>query len=421
MDRTTNDNLIADDKAAKILRFLLTDGSIDLGDAESAMNKARRREILNEHHFAITQGKDGRWRTYVRIKDSKKKRKMLAKSSREKLEDAICDFYGTDPEEEKKKKATLASIFDDWIQYKGLHVAETTVERIKRDWVRYYKNATITTKPIRAIKKLELDTWVHGMIREHAMNKHKYTNFSVIIRQMLEYAVDLEIISKNPFRDVKVDTGRVLVPEHKKQDDTQVFSEQELADLKRVAWEDFYKKKHPVHQLTPLAVLFMFMTGVRIGELCALKYCDIQNGNIIVRRTVRGSYDNVVERTKGAFGDRSVPLIPQAIELIEKARERQRELGASDEGYLFSMNDKPLRYSSVTKAFYSYCREIGTRPKSSHKARKTFVSALIDAGVNLNTVRRIVGHVDERTTLNSYCFDRSTNEEKISKIARALE
>lgn len=84
------------------------------------------------------------------------------------------------------------------------------------------------------------------------------------------------------------------------------------------------------------------------------------------------------------------------------------------------MRDTPVLYSSVFKAFYTYCRKIGIDPKSSHKARKTFVSTLMDADINVNTIRQLVGHVDERTTLNNYCYDRSSDEEKYSQIENAL-
>lgn len=45
---------------------------------------------------------------------------------------------------------------------------------------------------------------------------------------------------------------------------------------------------------------------------------------------------------------------------------------------------------------------------------------LIDEGINLNTVRQLVGYVDERTTLNNYCLDRSTADEKMRLMTEAL-
>ena len=63
---------------------------------------------------------------------------------------------------------------------------------------------------------------------------------------------------------------------------------------------------------------------------------------------------------------------------------------------------------------------MGIIQKSSHKARKTYISCLIDGRVNINTVREMVGHADEKTTLRNYVFDRSTDAEKLHKIEAAL-
>ena len=84
------------------------------------------------------------------------------------------------------------------------------------------------------------------------------------------------------------------------------------------------------------------------------------------------------------------------------------------------MREGPILYTSVTKAFTKYCEKMGIITKSSYKARKTFISSLIEGNVNINTVRQYAGHVDERTTLNNYCFDRSTDEEKYVKMEKAL-
>ena len=63
---------------------------------------------------------------------------------------------------------------------------------------------------------------------------------------------------------------------------------------------------------------------------------------------------------------------------------------------------------------------MGISRKSSHKARKTYVSTLFDADVNLDTIRETVGHTDERTTLHSYCYDRRSEDEKLRQFERAF-
>ncbi|MCD7737671.1 MAG: hypothetical protein LUH58_01330 [Lachnospiraceae bacterium] len=54
------------------------------------------------------------------------------------------------------------------------------------------------------------------------------------------------------------------------------------------------------------------------------------------------------------------------------------------------------------------------------KVRKTYISALIDSGLNINEIRRLAGHEDERTTYKNYCFNRMTNKETENLLEKAL-
>jgi integrase len=114
-----------------------------------------------------------------------------------------------------------------------------------------------------------------------------------------------------------------------------------------------------------------------------------------------------------------VVLTDKAMEIIEAVNDRKQELGIDNE-YIFSLKDQPASYDALKDLYPSYCSKLDITNRSSHKSRKTFVSSLIDGGVNINTVREMVGHNDERTTLSCYCFDRNTDAERKNMIQNAL-
>ena len=116
--------------------------------------------------------------------------------------------------------------------------------------------------------------------------------------------------------------------ERKKASETQIYTRSEEAQLKRMAWDDF-ENRIKVHQLSPLAVLFQFETGVRIGELVALRYEDVNGRYLHVQRMWRRDAKEIVEHTKGTYGDREVILTSEALRIIESAWKRQEELGVS--------------------------------------------------------------------------------------------
>ncbi len=62
--------------------------------------------------------------------------------------------------------------------------------------------------------------------------------------------------------------------------------------------------------------------------------------------------------------------------------------------------------------------------KTSHKIRKTYISTLIDSGLNIDAIRRFAGHSDERTTYGNYCYNRMTDkqtEEIVENLLRMNE
>lgn len=406
----------------ELLQFAQKSGIINIDDVRNEMTKNHKAQILKQHPHEIWQGKDTRWRTYLPDDTKPKGRRMIVKTDKEKLIDCIVAYYEGQDQSKKQESHTLESLYPEWLDYKKLHTtAPNYISRIDCDWKSYYLGTAIIKKPIRQYDKLTLDNWAHKLLQEHQLTKKQYYNATIIMRQTLEYAVDLGIIDSNPFSLVKVDGKRLFRKTKKKPDSTQVFTKEEFHQITMMAWEDFHNNTRLKHRLSPLAILFQFETGLRIGELCAIRYEDIEKSDYIhIQRMYRKETGEVVDHTKSACGDRKVLLTDTAKDIIETAKDFQLKSGGKSQEYIFSNDGKPLSTRSIDYLYTKYCKELGTIHKSSHKTRKTYISALIDGKVNLNTIREMVGHADERTTLNSYCFDRSADTEKENLIKSAL-
>ena len=411
--------------AEELLSYCLKSGIVNVDDVKVQMMKEFKETILKHHKHKIWQGTDGRYRTHVDDSTAKSGRRLVVKTKEEDLLEYLVDFYSLDDtgERDGKEVFTLGILYPQWLEHKKLYTtAETYIIRIECDWKKYYVGTDIIKKPLTSLTKLSLDEWAHKLIKDYNMTKNQYYNVTVIMRQALLYAVDLGIIESSPFSLVKIDGKRLFRKTKKKPDNTQVFLSNEIPLIYRQAWNDFMDNDKLTHRLAPLAILFQFQTGVRIGELCACCEADIEDENYIhIQRMYRyGSHEaEVVEHTKTDCGDRKVFLTDLAKKYIRLAQEYKAEHGIVSE-YIFSVNSRPLSNRSVAYLYNKYCNNAGIGHKTSHKARKTYISALIDGKVNINTVREMVGHADERTTYNNYCFDRSTEDEKKTLIENAL-
>ena len=414
---TTNMNTVDLQEA---LNFLLQQSGLTTGDVIKQMAEKKRADILSQHPYNIFLSEsDGRWRTYVKGKDGK--RKLIAKKTREKLEDAVVEHYEKLEGGALEAPPTINSLFEEWLEYKKLHAASSSyVSRILADWRNHYIGTEIIDVPITELTKLQLDVWVHTLIKKTNGSKKQYYNISMIMRQILDYAVDKELIDSNPLDKVKVNARQVFEPVKKKDSKSQVFTRDEVKALQEEAWKAFYEGHNTKNSLTMLAVMAMFQLGTRIGEITCIKFSDIENDQVCIQRMYRYQEKVIVPHTKANNAFRYVILTEEAKRIIEVARNYKKDRGLDCEGYIFSLDDQPLSYYSVRKAFAYLCKQIGTTNKSSHKARKTYVTALIDANVSVNQVRSMVGHSSEKTTYASYCYTRETPEENKKLIEKAL-
>ena len=284
--------------------------------------------------------------------------------------------------------------------------------------------------PIVQLNYLYVDKWVHDIIRKHNMTKKKYYNMSMILRQCLDYACQLGIIENNPMENVKI-ASKLFVKQPKPARETQVF---QVDEQEKISNEALLKYQHRPDCSTPLAILFNFQVGLRIGELVALKWSDISGNYLHVQRMEISTYSvdvaekkvensgfQIVDYTKSDAGDRKVYLNQEAQNLLKEIRKVNVKYGRYEDDFIFLTSDKGKRSttSTIAKYLWKLCISAGIINKSNHKIRKTYISSLFDMGVNIDTIRGQAGHEDERTSLKNYCFDQRTNQELENQLEKA--
>ena len=403
-----------------VLSFMVRDGTIDIGDVADQMRKAQRQAILSSHPYKIFERPD-RWYTHVHDPTRAENRRKITAKTRERLEDKLIEHYSQGLI--SNRDITLAELYPVWKKSEQTRLSERTISKIERLWKAYYSSSELIHIPIRKLTKNTMSEWAHTIVREHYMKKKEYYNCVGILKQALEYAEEEGIIDESPYKPIKINRN-LLRPTVKPEDETQVYMKDELPRVRELAWKDYNNPRgNRRNMFAPLAVLFMFDTGVRIGEVLVIRHEDIISDGTKLR--IHSTYDyehkKIVRRAKGKDGERIEPLSKGAMEIIRVITERKKELGLPAKGYLFSEKNEPLPYHAIQYAFSHYCETLGLVHKSSHKARKTFISNLIEEGLNINTICQYVGHEDEKTTLNNYCFDRNSEDEKLKAFHAAME
>lgn len=385
----------------------------------------RKKTIIANHasNYRIWQSTNGRFMTYLPDPNSSNNRRLVSKKTREELDEAIINFYMA----KSAKQTMFRTLYYEWLEMKRLEVSGATIERLHTAYQKFYKENPIDGEQVTAIDYLYLKKFLLTTVKDYNMNYRQYTNFSCVLRGVLQYAVEKGYIESSPFDRFHIGKN-VLRQSDTKKADTEVFTIQEREQLENLIWDDYYS--NPVSTVG-LAILLDFYCGLRSGELVTLSKNDVHGNYIHVHRTETsytevkpdGTKGDVVyevkESPKSAAGFRDVYLIGKARKVIDEVISFNQSHGWDNE-FLFLDDNKRIIRKRLDTQIRKYCKQLKISVRSMHKIRKYYISALKLNGVPDEDIKRMAGHRELTTTYNSYCFSVLTHEESNPMIETAL-
>jgi integrase len=160
-------------------------------------------------------------------------------------------------------------------------------------------------------------------------------------------------------------------------------------------------------------LLFAALTGMRRGELCALRWTDIdfEDSRVTVRRSIYQTTKETGETDTKTRSVRKIALDPLGVEVLRRQRDRVEAEAAMAEveivpnAFVFSTSADGSAYTypdSVSQYVGRLCRRLGIPKIHLHSLRHFAASQLISAGVDVRTVAGRLGHSDPSVTLKVY-------------------
>lgn len=180
-----------------------------------------------------------------------------------------------------------------------------------------------------------------------------------------------------------------------------------------------------------LGILLTICSGMRIGEICALQFKDIdlEKKVLTVNKTIERVYsihngarktDLIISEPKTASSHREIPIINDAFLLTKKFYAI-----ANPDYYVCSLSEKPIEPRVFRNHYNRFIKDKChiNHVIKFHGLRHTFASLLIENKVDVKTVASILGHSDISTTLNTYVHpsDLSKRKSMTSSIKKILK
>lgn len=374
----------------------------------------RRKEILALHKSKLTQLASGTyagyWQTFV--KDDNNKRKILRAKSKKELEDKVIEFYSS------KQGHSIKTCHDGWIEYLAINKKQSTIHAYEKVYRRHFQDIAETA--IEGMSILDIKCFVKKEVAEKELTVKGYAALKTNLLGVFHYAKDcygydinIDSIVAELSRELRGSFRRSK--KRMKSDQELIFLDNEVKQISQLCYESGTQ--------VDLGIQLLFETGLRVGELSALKKEDIaaDRQSINVKRTEERISNKaeyiIVDTTKTEAGTREVLLTRAGTKIVSKL------LLASNPDSEFLFSDSNMdRYSSkkFRDRLYRICSILGIVRRSPHAIRRTYATKLAMAGVPETIIIKQLGHTDFEVTKMFYIYNNENRSDTIARLNQAI-
>lgn len=178
---------------------------------------------------------------------------------------------------------------------------------------------------------------------------------------------------------------------------------------------------------TGLGIYISLSTGLRIGEICALKWNDINitEGTITVSRTIERIYmvegekkhtELVISSPKTRNSCREIPMSKELLAIVKPLKKI-----VNDNFYVLTNDEHPTEPRTYRNYYNGLMEKLGIPRLKYHGLRHSFATRCIEAGCDYKTVSVLLGHSNISTTLNLYVHPNMEQKKRcITKMFKSL-
>lgn len=319
------------------------------------------------------------------------------------------------------QRMTVNDLFEEYIEVKSKEIRETSLQKTKTIMETHILPLLGDT-PLSKLTLPVLQNWKLYMEdkkvvlksgTEKPLGLRTKQNAYSELRALLNYAVKMERLSKNPLSKIS---------NFKDPDALQEKMNYYTAD----EYKAFISKARECAENSPtntdwdFYVFFSlaFYTGMRKGEIHALKWSDIDGEHIHVTRSIaqklKGDDRETPPKNKSSI--RTLQMPKPLIAILQQHKARYKQLQGFSDDFRICGGTRPLRDTSIQNANKKYAALAGIKTIRIHDFRHSHASLLANNGINIQEIARRLGHSKIEMTWNTYSHLYPREEERAVKL-----
>lgn len=209
-----------------------------------------------------------------------------------------------------------------------------------------------------------------------------------VLKQALRLAITLEFVDKEYCSNLKMPSSE--------EKEISVFTKKEQQVIESFCLN--HKKRNYI------GIVICLYTGIRLGELLALTWDDIDfNSNLLtINKTsysakVDGKTQIIVDKPKTKKSNRVIPLPNQLVKLLKIIKKE-----SNSKYVITTRNSGIVGNRSYQRTFKFILKKVNVPYRNFHSLRHTFATNAIELGMDVKTLAEILGHTNAMITLNRY-------------------
>ena len=302
---------------------------------------------------------------------------------------------------------TIREIAEAWKEYKRPYVKQSTMAA----YVLILENHVVPEfGDNNSLHEHEVQAFVLKKI-EHGLSVKSVKDILIVLKMVMKFGVKNERMNHYEW-DIKY-------PANNMPKELEVLS---VANHRKIL--DYVQ-----HNFTfmSLGIYISLSTGLRIGEICALKWSDINvtEGTIIVQRTIERIYvvegekkhtQLVINTPKTVNSCREIPMSKELLAMVKPMKKV-----VNGDFYVLTNDDKPTEPRTYRNYYNRLMEKLDIPKLKYHGLRHSFATRCIEAGCDYKTVSVLLGHSNISTTLNLYVHPNMEQKKRcINKMLKSL-